>query len=74
MSNVHVVKKPITGKPKRRKCFSFNKAHHTQEKAIEQGKTIVINSNGGELIIHGIDGKIRDKNTYVKKDPYPPVG
>lgn len=74
MSNVHVVKKANHWETKKEGNVSPLTKHHTQEKAIEQGKTIVINSNGGELIIHGIDGKIRDKNTYVKKDPYPPVG
>ena len=42
--------------------------------SIEQGKKIVRKSDGGELVIHGLNGKIRDKNTYDKKDPYPPAG
>lgn len=33
------------------------------------------NSGGGEVIIHGRDFKIREKNTIPpKKDPYPPKG
>ena len=35
----------------------------TQKKAIEIGKLIAQN-NKSELIIHGIDGKIREKNSY----------
>ena len=28
---------------------------------------------GGETVIHGRDGKIRDKNSYGN-DPFPPIG
>lgn len=31
-------------------------------------------SGGGEVVIHGRDGKIRDSNTINRKDPFPPRG
>ena len=74
MSNVHVVKKANHWETKKEGKTSPLTRHHTQEKAIEQGKKIILKSDGGELVIHGLDGKIRDKNTYVKKDSYPPKG
>ncbi len=29
---------------------------------------------GGEVVIHGRDGKIRDSNTINRPDPFPPRG
>lgn len=31
-------------------------------------------SGGGEVVIHGRDGKIRDSNTINRPDPFPPRG
>lgn len=42
----------------------------TQKEAIERGREIAKNE-GSELVIHGRDGKIRDKDSYGK-DPFPP--
>lgn len=42
----------------------------TQKEAIEYGRKIAINQKS-ELVIHGKDGKIRDKDSYGV-DPYPP--
>lgn len=44
----------------------------TQYKAIEKAREIAINQKS-EVVIHGTDGKIRDKNSYGN-DPYPPKG
>lgn len=44
----------------------------TQKEAIERGKQIAQN-NQSELIIHGKDGKIREKNSFGN-DNYPPKG
>lgn len=44
----------------------------TQKDAIRIARDIAINQ-GSEVIIHGKDGKIRDKNSYGN-DPYPPEG
>lgn len=47
--------------------------HDTQKEAEEVAKEIAENQ-GGNVIIHGRDGKIRERNTYGKPDYYPPKG
>ncbi|AMQ06779.1 DUF2188 domain-containing protein [Sporosarcina psychrophila] len=42
----------------------------TQKEAIEIARGIAINKES-EVVIHGRDGKIRDKDSYGN-DPYPP--
>ncbi len=44
----------------------------TQQEAIDKGIEIA-KSQGTELVIHGKDGKIREKNSYGN-DPFPPKG
>lgn len=44
----------------------------TQQEAFEIGRDIA-RKERSELLIHGEDGKIRERNTYGK-DPYPPEG
>lgn len=44
----------------------------TQEEAFEIGRELA-KQERSELLIHGEDGKIRERNTYGK-DPYPPRG
>jgi len=44
----------------------------TQAEAKVIARQIAIN-NKSELVIHGTDGRIREKNSYGK-DPYPPKG
>jgi len=44
----------------------------TQSQAIKIGKEVAKN-NATELLIHGTNGKIREKNTYGP-DSYPPKG
>lgn len=44
----------------------------TQKDAIRIARDIAINQ-GSEIVIHGKDGKIYDKNSYGN-DPYPPEG
>ena len=44
----------------------------TQREAIEKAREIAMR-NHVELIIHGEDGKIREKSSYGN-DPYPPKG
>ncbi len=47
--------------------------HRTQGTAIKKATTEA-KRVGGEVTILGENGKIREKNTYGKKDPYPPKG
>jgi len=44
----------------------------TQKQAIDIAKAIATNKQS-EVVIHGRDGKIRDRNSYGN-DPYPPKG
>lgn len=46
--------------------------HDTQAEAIEVARNIAINQ-ASEMLIHGRNGQIRERNTYGK-DPYPPEG
>ena len=46
--------------------------HDTQREAIEKAREISRNQKS-ELIIHGVDGKIRAKDSHGH-DPYPPRG
>lgn len=46
----------------------------TQDEALVRARELSISCGGGEVSIHGRDGRIRDKRTYVKRDPYPPQG
>jgi hypothetical protein len=45
----------------------------TQGEAIDRAREIVRNTGGGEIVIHGRDGQIRDSDTVPPgKDPNPP--
>ena len=45
----------------------------TQQKAEKIAKRLAQNSGGGEVRIHGSDGKIRDRDTVASgNDPNPP--
>lgn len=48
------------------------KVVETQKEAIEIAKEIAKNQES-ELLIHGKNGQIRDRNSYGN-DPYPPKG
>ena len=54
------------GSPRATKVFD------TQGEAIKRGREIARNQRS-ELLIHGRDGRIREKNTYGR-DAYPPEG
>jgi hypothetical protein len=47
--------------------------HETQKAAIEAARQILINAGGGELIVQGLNGQIRSKDTIAPgNDPCPP--
>ena len=46
--------------------------HGTQREAIKAAREAAIR-RGGELLIHGKNGRIRERNTYGN-DPFPPKG
>ena len=45
----------------------------TQQEAPARAKELVV-ARGGEVSIHGGNRKIRAKQTYDKRDPFPPLG
>jgi uncharacterized protein YdaT len=47
--------------------------HDTQQAAIDAAREIARNQ-GGELIIHGRNGQIRERDSVGSNDPYPPRG
>jgi hypothetical protein len=48
--------------------------HNTQQEAIDAGRGIAHNQ-GGELFIHGRNGRIRHRDSSgLARDPYPPPG
>lgn len=49
-------------------------SHHTQAEAVARARQIVGRSGGGEVITHGVDGRIRDSDTVPPGgDPFPPL-
>ena len=70
--NQHVVKTEggwgVRGENNTRNTQNFD----TQQAAINRAREIAINQKS-ELLIHGRDGRIRDKHSYGN-DPYPPKG
>lgn len=47
--------------------------HDTQQEAINRAREIERNTGGGEVVIHGTDGRIRDSDTVAPgNDPFPP--
>jgi Uncharacterized protein conserved in bacteria (DUF2188) len=47
--------------------------HDTQREAIDAGREIARNQ-GGELLIHGRNGQIRERDSVGNNDTYPPKG
>lgn len=68
----HVV--PNGGKWSVRKAGSSRatSTHSTQADAIQAAREIAKNQKT-ELYIHGVDGRIRERNSYGS-DPFPPKG
>jgi uncharacterized protein DUF2188 len=46
--------------------------HETKDAAEQAGRRAAI-TESSELLVHGRDGKIQERNTY-KTDPFPPPG
>lgn len=69
--NVHVVPNPNGGWDVKREGDQHPISHSDkQQDAIDTGRDVA-RTNQGELIIHGRDGTIRDKDSYGQ-DPFPP--
>ena len=74
MANYNVVKNQNGGWDAKRDSAQRSSFHaDTQREAEVIAKQFSGNSGGGEVRIHGLDGKIRDSDTVPPgHDPYPP--
>ena len=70
--NIHVVPGGNNWKVKQEHAQRSSGNFRTQGEAISRAREIAI-KNGQEVVIHGTDGRIREKNSYGN-DPYPPKG
>ena len=68
--NVHVVPRDDGWAVVKEKAERDSSHHRTQAGAIESGRRAAQNERS-ELVIHGRDGKIRDKDSFGP-DPFPP--
>ncbi|MBN1409080.1 MAG: DUF2188 domain-containing protein [Calditrichaceae bacterium] len=75
MPNYHVVRNGDTGSwsVKRAGAGRVSGNFSTQRSAERSAKNYARNTGGGEVRIHGRDGRIRDSDTIPPaRDPYPP--
>lgn len=75
MANYHVSKDKDRGEWKIKKENGTRASDYasTQKEAEQIAKELSANSGGGEVKIHGLDGKIRDSDTVAPgNDPCPP--
>lgn len=70
----HVTPNPAGGWDVKKPGASRASAHaNTQADAIDRARKIVHNAGGGEVTIHGRNGRIRDSDTVAPgNDPNPP--
>lgn len=70
----HVVPNPEGGWDVKKPRSNHSSSHtKTQQEAVDRAREIVKNQGGGEVRIHGKDGKIRDSDTIAPgNDPNPP--
>jgi hypothetical protein len=70
---LRVTKSPNGGWDAKRAGGSRASVHRDrQSEAYDAARDLARNSGGGEVRIHGTDGKIRNSNTIGKPDPNPP--
>jgi hypothetical protein len=75
MANYHVMRDRETGlwRVVREGSDKASGTYPTQAEAERMAKQMCANSGGGEVRIHGLDGKIRDSDTVPPgRDPNPP--
>lgn len=70
--NQHVVKTSNGWGVRGDNNSKITKNYYTQKEAFNRAREIAINQKS-EVLIHGENGKIREKNSYGK-DPCPPKG
>ena len=69
-TNQHITKKNGEWRVIGERNKKATKKFATQKEAIDHGRKVAINQQS-ELVIHGVNGKIRDKDSYGN-DPIPP--
>ncbi len=73
MTNYHVTKRKDGWQVKKEGAVRASGIFNTQKEAEKAAKQFSANSGGGEVRIHGRDGKIRDSDTVAPgNDPFPP--
>ena len=74
-SSRHVVPDPEGGWDVKKPGSTRAGAHAaTQDAAVQRAREIVRNGGGGEVRIHGRDGRLRDSDTVTPgRDPSPPL-
>lgn len=73
MTNYHVVKRDDGWAVKKEGGDKASALGSTQAEAEALAKQFCANNWGGEVRIHGLDGKIRDSDTVAPgNDPFPP--
>jgi len=70
--NVHVVRHEGGWAAKKEGTSRASVVTPTQGEAIDAGRRIA-RREGSELVVHGRDGKIREKDSHGR-DPHPPKG
>lgn len=70
--NLHVVQNGKSWLVKAEKTTQPVSRHYTQENAIAKA-TAIAKTDHTEVIIHGRDGRIRERNSFGN-DPFPPKG
>lgn len=70
----HITKRPDgMWQNKRQDATRPTSVHHTQKAAENAARENLRNQGGGELNTHGLDGRIRSKDTIAPgNDPNPP--
>jgi len=68
--NVHIVKHEDGWAVKKEGNDRASSVHPTQQQAVDAGRDAA-KTERSELVIHGRDGRIRDKDSYGN-DPCPP--
>jgi Uncharacterized protein conserved in bacteria (DUF2188) len=74
-TDYEVVPNPGGGWDVRKDGGTRASSHHpTQPKAARAAKDYARTAGGGEVRVHGRDGKIRTADTIATSDPFPPRG
>jgi hypothetical protein len=72
MANYDVMPHPAGGWQAKRAGASRASSRHENQAAAQKAATKYARRDGGEVRIHGADGKLRNSNTIGKPDPFPP--